>query len=144
MLDLAGFLSKALRDAPSVREQVSFVAPDLEGEAEVSVSIAPVCVTASIPAPPEIPADQPLPSLGSDVASVQEKSGFRRLHRVGECSFRPGIHYGHFVCFGGVMPAVSDFHARCKWCCPQPAAVGADDPETATSSGSSSDQSSIE
>ena len=94
--------------------------------------------------PPEIPDEQAAPSLGTFVVSIQPKSGFRRLHRVGECSYRPGVHYGVFEALGNVFLSATEFHARCKLCFKEelPSHEGAE--ETATSSGSSSPESSIE
>ena len=93
---------------------------------------------------PEIPDEQETPPLGAYVVSIQPKSGFRRLHRVGECTYRPGVHYGVFEMLGDSPPAASEFHARCKLCYPGEAPKQEADEESATSSGSSSPDSSIE
>ena len=112
-------------------------------EPEAADTVVPACEEFSAVLPPEIPADQVPPASGTHVASVEEKSGFR-LHRVGECSFRQGIHYGLFEVLGDSMPPATAFNPRCKWCFFQNAASHAEAKQTATSSWSSSGQSPIE
>ena len=94
-------------------------------------------------APPEIPDEQAAPSLGSFVVSIQPQSGFRRLHRVGDCSYRPGVHYGVFESLGDAPLAATEFQARCKLCFKEGPPIQVSEEETATSVGSSSPESSI-
>ena len=94
--------------------------------------------------PPEFSEEQAAQSLGTYVVSMQPKSGFRRLHRVGECSYRPGVHYGIFHALGSDAPSPTEFHARCKLCFKDELIASEGAEETATSSGSSSPESSIE
>ena len=109
---------------------------------DVGDCTASVNLEAGAVEPPLIPDDQALPALGTFVVSSQSNSGFRRLHRVGECSYKPGVHYGVFEVLGVSLPAASEFHARCKRCFPAAPAASADAEEIATSSGSSSSDSS--
>ena len=79
------------------------------------------------------------PAMGMFVVSVQSRSRFRRLHRIGSCGRLPGIHYLEYLVLGDSMPGSSSFDACCRQCFPEfsePAGLE----EEAASSGSSSDE----
>ena len=54
--------------------------------------------------------------LGAYVLSVQNKSGFRRLHRIGACWRKPGVDYENFRVLGFDLPPASAYDAVCKGC----------------------------
>ena len=55
-------------------------------------------------------------TLGTFVVSTQSKSGFKRLHRIGDCSLRPGGDYACFEELGMEEPSSRHYTAKCKHC----------------------------
>ena len=73
---------------------------------------------------------------GKFVVSVSGR-GFRRLHRVGACHFRPGVDYAHYVDLGYLRPESRDYDDYCRRC------FGAElplSPASTLSTGSSSEE----
>ena len=54
--------------------------------------------------------------LGEYVASVQAKTRFRRLHRIGSCPLQPGVDYALFERLGQEEPDTSTYTKKCKHC----------------------------
>ena len=84
--------------------------------------------------------DIPAFAVGTFVFSTQRKSNFRRLHIVGSCSYRAGVHFAKFEAFGLVMPPTTSFNAQCKHCFK--VAAGCDGEEASSSASSISSESS--
>ena len=59
--------------------------------------------------------DLPDLALGTYVVSAQ-RSGFRRLHRIGNCLRQPGADYVSFEVLGPDEPSPEAFIQRCKQC----------------------------
>ena len=55
-------------------------------------------------------------AMGAFVISIQVKSGFKRLHRMGDCALRPGVDYACFENLGSEEPAARFYTAKCKHC----------------------------
>ena len=144
VLLLAGSFQKARAAFPCDIVSTVLSAPTPTHEPDPTVIVASEVEGFSAAVPPEVPEELPPPPLGVFVISIQARSGFRRLHKVGECSLRPGIHYGRFRSLGAVAPSLTDFDARCKLCFKQAAVASSTAEESATSSGSSSESSSLE
>ena len=71
-----------------------------------------------VPTPDHTPLDVTVsPDLpaGTFVASVQ-RSGFKRLHKIGSCPRRPGLDYSSFEVMGLTEPAPEMYSQRCKQC----------------------------
>ena len=60
--------------------------------------------------------DEAEPAEGAYVVSISSKKGFRRLHLVGACHRRPGVHYAIWVLLGREMPDSSVYDESCKDC----------------------------
>ena len=60
--------------------------------------------------------DEAEPAEGDYVVSISNKKGFRRLHLVGACHRRPGVHYAIWVLLGREMPDSSVYDESCKDC----------------------------
>ena len=54
--------------------------------------------------------------MGAYIVSIQSKSRFRRLHKMGECWMRPGIDYLEFEVLGLELPLASSYSAVCRRC----------------------------
>ena len=54
--------------------------------------------------------------LGVFVVSLHPRTGFRRLHQVGNCPLVPGADYAGFKVCGELAPEVSAYDATCKHC----------------------------
>ena len=77
--------------------------------------------------------------LGSYVVSVSARAGFKRLHRMGDCPNKAGVHFLHFEALGDVFPDAKLFDARCSICFGRSHSAQVPDVDSAPSSGSSSD-----
>mgnify|MGYP001103874056 CR=1 FL=1 len=55
-------------------------------------------------------------AIGSYVISIQAKTGFKRLHRIGDCALRPGVDYACFEELGMDEPSTRHYTAKCKHC----------------------------
>ena len=132
-------------------------APDEEGALDEPSPTTPASDTeASGPAPATPGADEAahqravaclrehevLPAPSVFVISIKTR-GFRRLHVVGACRLVRGENYRNYVVYGDQMPAVGDFHARCRWCFGN-GATDADELPSNSSSASSSSSSSAD
>lgn len=85
-------------------------------EASDSEEVTPVPVPESSsrlvvadPAPLDIPA-------GSYLVSIQARTKFRRLHKIGECWRRPGVDFLLFEVLGQELPQPSQYNAVCHHC----------------------------
>ena len=59
------------------------------------------------------------------LASVQRNTGFKRLHKLGNCPLRPNIDDAQWVGLGFDEPPASGYNARCKHCPKAAADMGA-------------------
>ena len=98
---LAGSLqqSRAAACGPPLPAFVLFL-PSLAHDQDYSIvlEVGPGALAAAVP--PEAQDEQVAPPLGAFVVSVQAEFGFRPLHRVGGCSYCPGVHCGLFEVLG--------------------------------------------
>ena len=69
------------------------------------------------------------------VVSIQLKSNFRRLHRIGACPLIPGRDYRHFELLGFEFPPALSFSATCGRRFRNGTAQPAEESEEASSSG---------
>ena len=106
--------------------------PDVDGSC---LPMAPEGSSLEVYEPPVIP-------LGMYLVSVQPRSRFRRLHRMGECAYRPGVDFKSFELLGESEPSPNQFTARCKHCFRTqlaPPSPGKDDSPSASSTDSSTE-----
>ena len=54
--------------------------------------------------------------LGTFVVSLQARTRFRRLHRVGDCWRKPGVDYLDFEILGMELPKAAMYNAACSHC----------------------------
>ena len=80
------------------------------------------------------PEEQEL-ELGSFLVSVQTKTRFRRLHKLGECWRKPGVDYLEYEVLGLELPPAASYNAVCHQCFKK-----GEVNEAVTSSGSSSSE----
>ena len=60
--------------------------------------------------------EEPSTKLGDFVVSIQERSGFKRLHRIGDCPRMPGVDDRRCLLIGPEHPPTASYNARCKQC----------------------------
>ena len=114
---------------------VSSPCPETPKEEEVFDEPIP---TAGSP-PPASHEEADALQLGLYVVSIQLKSTFRRLHRIGACPLIPGRDYRHFELLGFEFPPAHSFSATCGRCFRNGTAQPAEEPVEASSSGESED-----
>eukprot|EP00971_Amphidinium_carterae_P236388 4691285-Amphidinium_carterae.1 len=56
--------------------------------------------------------------LGTYYVSIQPRTGFRRLHVVGGCHRKPGVHVMSFEAYGDELPDAAAYHDYCRNCWP--------------------------
>ena len=54
--------------------------------------------------------------IGSYIVSIQARSRFKRLHRLGECWRKPGVDYVEYEVLGLELPPASRYSAVCRTC----------------------------
>ena len=52
------------------------------------------------------------------VVSISKEGLHRKLHFLGACFRKPGIHYNHFRILGELMPSAYDVGSKCTDCFP--------------------------
>ena len=132
----------AVNQAPAVasmqavlwRNNVEKLGPAVPEDAPASTELSSLRHTAVVPAQrdgqddladplPSAPeatgqemVDVPVVQVGTFLVSVQPRSRFHRLHRMGDCSYRPRVDYKTFKSSGPDEPAPHTNIARCKHC----------------------------
>ena len=52
------------------------------------------------------------------VVSIRKDDLHRKLHFLGSCFRKPGVHYRHFRILGDIMPSELDVDSKCAQCFP--------------------------
>ena len=118
------------------------VAPEDPGDEEPEAQLHKIRVDPDMIVPRDSASDEVVVPSGTFVVSVKPRSGFRRLHRVGDCPMKPGLDYFTFEVLGDAMPEPSKYNARCGRCWREARGNSSgQEADSASSSGSSSDSS---
>ena len=67
------------------------------------------------------------------VSSYQPRSRFKRLHRIGDCAYKPGGDASTFIFHGFSEPPASEYSKRCGHCFRTATAVVPSSSESASS-----------
>ena len=98
----------------------------LRGEAACVTQDLGEAVVDEVPASPPgesrlVEADASELATGAFVSSLQPRTKFMRLHRNGDCAYRPGGDAKTFVCHGYDEPRPGEYSKKCGHCFKTPA-----------------------
>ena len=96
----------------SLRESSSQV---VKSDAGANISDEAIRSAPSTP-PFDVPGEGVEVQSGLHTVSINTKTGFRRLHQVGNCPLVPGADYACFEVCGEEAPEASAYDAHCKHC----------------------------